>query len=79
MITDPDPNDRPAVLAALRAKLADVARRMTLLKPTGDEAQECARLFTYLHDLQDAIWEIEQELGMVSYPMGWTADALQSG
>ena len=68
MIDQPDPNDRRAVLAALRAKRADVARRQQLA--VGAEQQ---RLWGYAIDLQDAIWDLEQELGMVSQPLGQCA------
>jgi hypothetical protein len=74
MILDPDPFDRPAVLAALREKRDDVTRRQR--NAVGDERR---RLWAYALDLQDAIWEIEQELGLISFPLGWPGDAPQSG
>lgn len=63
MIINPDPFDRAAVLAALRAKLAEIQRR-----------QRCAAdpraLWGYVCDVQDAIWSLEAEMGIVMQPMG---------
>jgi len=62
MITDPDPSDPTAQLAALRAKLAGVrARQQTTTDPR--------ELWHYACDLQDAIWSLQAVLGMVMLPM----------
>lgn len=68
MITTPDPNDRAAVLAALRAKLADVQSRQR-------QAVNPRELWNYACDLIDAIWSLEAELGRVLEPLGREADS----
>jgi hypothetical protein len=60
--------DPQTQLYALRVKLADVQARQR-------QAADPRDLWNYACDLQDAIWSLEEEMGLTLYSMGWIADA----